>query len=212
MTEEYASEELQEALEKSGRWLNRLSDLIDGLSFTTDFKNRVSASLFHLSIDHHGGVHTLVKSKLYGPAIALLRPQFETYLRGAWYNHCATEEQVDAFIHGAEPPRVNQQIADLVTKEGYKDSPLRELKDVVWNDFCDFTHGGIKQVGSRITDTEITQSYDLSDIARLLNSSAILSQLACVGMAEAIGSMELPRKAYEAYKNIYGGSKDALID
>lgn len=125
MTEQGASEELRVALENSGLWLNQLNELHDGLSFTRDSHNRVTVPLFHLCIEYHGGIHLLTANEVYGSAPALLRPQLEAYLREAWCTKCATEEQVEAFINGKEPPKADVQIAALENKKVFEEGMNR---------------------------------------------------------------------------------------
>jgi len=45
---------LTTAINTSAKWLNTCNALIDGAPLDDSTRNRVSASLLHLSIEHHG--------------------------------------------------------------------------------------------------------------------------------------------------------------
>lgn len=85
---------LTEAIHKWSTWLNKSNELVDSIEFKSTERNRVVAALFHLSLEHHGSIHLLVQHKHNGSAFALLRPQFEAYVRGLWFMKCATQEQL----------------------------------------------------------------------------------------------------------------------
>ena len=80
---------LNDAIEKSKRWMAAAATLTDGLQFDTTPRRKLSVTLHHLSIEHHSAIHTLVDLHGWGSAFALLRPQFEAYVRGYWYCLCA---------------------------------------------------------------------------------------------------------------------------
>ena len=102
----------------SAKWLDECDSRIDGAKLPDDTRHRVSASLLHLALEHHGAIQVLVSyepSPLYGSAAALLRPQFEACIRGIWYHRCASEQDLDRFTRGAEPLAISKLINDIET-------------------------------------------------------------------------------------------------
>ena len=194
---------LSAALEKSENWMVKCASLIDGVNFTTNNRSRVSISLHHLCIEHHTGIHTLVDQTVFGSAFALFRPQFEAYVRGAWYQLCATEAQVTKFLNGNNPPPINTQIADLESKGGFDGGSLSRMKAQVWNNLNDFTHGGSTQVKARNTREEVVQSYKPEHVAGLLTASATISLLAAVGIAAVVENDSLAVTLRDAYRSAY---------
>lgn len=100
--------ELQSAIEKSEQWMIKASLMCDGIEIDSSARCRIPATLFHLCVEHQQGIYTLTKEELLGSAFALLRPQFEAYVRGVWYHHCASESKLDSFLKGSEPPKINE--------------------------------------------------------------------------------------------------------
>ena len=60
------------------------------------FKPPTAAMPERLSVaqDHHCAIVLLLQEGLCASAFALLRLEFEAYLRGAWLAHCASEDAV----------------------------------------------------------------------------------------------------------------------
>jgi hypothetical protein len=194
---------LSASLERSERWMIKCASLIDGVSFINTHRARVSISLHHLCIEHHTGIHTLVDQAVFGSAFALFRPQFEAYVRGAWYYFCATESNVSKFLKGSDPPPINIQIAELEAKGGFDACSLSRMKAQVWNNLNDFTHGGATQVKARNTRDEVIQSYKSEQVAGLLTASATLSLLAGVGIAAVVEDDALALSIRDAYRSVY---------
>ena len=104
--------------------MERSNILLDGVDFETSNRSRISVSLLHLSIEHQKGIHVLVGNNVIGSAFALLRPQFEAYVRGLWYNRCSTEKDLEKFISGNEPPRINDLISSIEETQGFTHGAL----------------------------------------------------------------------------------------
>lgn len=100
---------LQQSISQSAKWVNSCSDLVDGVIVKSEDRYRIAAGLFHLSMEHHGSIHLLIVNKHYGSAFALLRPQLEAFIRGAWFHHCANNKHIDEYKNDREPPRINRR-------------------------------------------------------------------------------------------------------
>jgi hypothetical protein len=197
------------AVEKSEAWMIKCAALIDGVSFSTADRARVSVSLHHLCIEHHTGIHTLVDQGVYGSAFALFRPQFEAYVRGAWYHFCALDSQVSKFLKGDDPPPINKQIADLEAAGGFDSGSLSRMKAQVWNNLNDFTHGGAIQVKARNTRDEVIQSYKPAHVDGLVTASSSLALLAGVGIAAVVADDALAVHLRDEYRSVYGAVDQA---
>jgi hypothetical protein len=177
---------------------------IDQVSFTTTNRLRVAVGLFHLSIEHQMAIHTLVEHGLIGSACALYRPQFEALVRATWYQRCATEQQLQAFVGGNEPPKITVLLAGIDACDALQGSPLSRIKNRLWKRLNDFTHGGATQVGARVSEREIARNYPDRVICGLLDSSAIMSFLAGVGIAAAANNESLATNLRNDHQRIYG--------
>lgn len=179
------------------------SALIDGCSFETSNRSRVAVALFHLCIEHHKGIHTLVDFGVLGSAFALLRPQFEAFVRGAWFKECASDAQLRSYLSGNDPPNFGTLNKQLQSVEGFELTILGSLTKQGWRNLCDLTHGGALQVKARITPDEVTIAYKPSHIVDLLGLSSNLSLLAGVQIAAAASNDLLANKLFGEFKLIY---------
>jgi hypothetical protein len=185
---------LDNAIERSKRWMERSAALIDGVDFTASKRSRVAISLLHLSNEHHQGIHTLVQHGVIGSAFALLRPQFESFIRGAWFDQCASDDEISGFLEGKRRPKLDLLIAALEGTPAYAGSVLSEIMSSAGANFHDFTHGGVTQVKARITATEIRQAYDPAHICGLLDASVAIAYMASLAISTAAGTTELAGK------------------
>jgi hypothetical protein len=69
---------------------------VDGLTLAEPCKrSHVSAACLINSIEHGMAILVLVDEGLYGSALALVRLQFEAYVRGTWLAQSASDNEVD---------------------------------------------------------------------------------------------------------------------
>jgi hypothetical protein len=183
--------EIEIALTQSEKWMTKRTTLTDGITFEATNRLRVATSLLHLSLEHQTGIHSLINLGVIGSAFALIRPQLEAYIRGIWYHRCASDDQISAFIGGAQPPKIDILIQAIENLEAFDERRLSDIKKRIWTNLNDFTHGGTTQVKARCTTDEIKQNYKVEHIANLLTASASLSLLAGVALAAAVKSEKL---------------------
>jgi hypothetical protein len=195
---------LDTPLAQSEQWMKKRVSLTDGITFETTNRLRVAVALLHLSLEHQTGIHSLVNLGVIGSAFALLRPQFEAYVRGVWYHRCATDTQVSLFIGGEQPPKINVLIEEIEKLEAFDEKLLSATKNQIWTNLNDFTHGGSTQVKARCTVDEIAQNYREEHVANLLIASANWSLLAGVALAVAVGKEALARQLHSTFRGIYG--------
>jgi hypothetical protein len=197
---------LEDALRQSHQWMRASLSLIDGLSFEATDRARVAVSLLHLCMEHQAGIYTLVAHNVEGSAFALLRPQFEAYVRGIWYHRCATNEQVAKFVGGAEPPKIAALVEAIEKVPGLSDGELSKIKAGVWREFNDFTHGGSIQVKSRNSPSGIGAQWLHEHIVGLLEVSVVLAKLGGVGIASILENETLAVRFQNLYRELYGNA------
>lgn len=197
------------AVQRSQGWMDACAKLVDGVEFKTTLRARVAVALHHLCIEHHLAGHVLVHSGVRGSAFALYRPQFEAYVRANWYFDCASDEELEKFVQGGEPPKMHQLTADLAGTLGQAGEIIRSVKDQAWRSMCAFTHGGAIQVKARAIKDEIRQSFTDEHTSKLLDSMATLSYLGALGIAKVADDGELAQRLYERHQEIYSVLYDA---
>lgn len=197
---------LKNALDLSEQWMDSCVAIVNSLTVPTTNRSRVAAAFHQLSIEHYTGVHVLVETGVYSAAFALYRPQFEAYLRGSWYHRCATDNQVNDLISGGEPPSPKDQMVALENCGAFDVGSLQRLKQIAWNNLCDFTHGGSIQVKVRAARLgEIAQDFKPEHVASMLTASATTALLACVGLAAVAENEQAALKLSKAFHGIYPG-------
>lgn len=196
---------LNESHERAVKWMKRAFVLMDGLDFETTNKNNITMALLHLSMEHQKAICVLVGyGSFTGSAFALLRPQFEAYIRGLWFNRCATESQVEKFIVGKDPPKIDELIAGIEKTPGFnKHGELKRKKDSLWKNLNDYTHGGIVQVKERNKNSEIVSNYCPEQTTWLLECSSRFSLLAGLEMAGVAQNDVLADELVSEHEKIY---------
>ena len=128
----------------------------------------------------------LVDEDIYGSALALIRLQFEAYIRGLWLAQCASEGEVDKASRD-KFPAIDGMIASL-EKPGLLDSAfLSKIKSGAWKRLNSLTHTGNQQIGPRLSKDGIGSYFDDDQIRVALNwaeTLAILSAVAFAGLAK----------------------------
>lgn len=204
--------ELQSAIEKSEHWMVQSASLTDGLKIDSSVQSRVAASLFLLCTEHQQAVHVLTNQGLLGSAFALMRPQFEAYVRGVWYHRCAPDSKLKSFVKGAEAPRIRELLTDIENLADFDSQDLIETKKAIWRVLNDFTHGGSVQVRARITGNEIDRNYKSEHVIGMLGWSAKLSCLGYLGMAAVAKDEVLANNLREILHSIYADAIPSISE
>lgn len=88
-------EQLQTTLERSLELHQTVHDLVDDLEPYPELRFELAFQSGLLSMEHATAAMLLMQSGMPAPAITLLRPQFESLVRGMWLKFAATESQVE---------------------------------------------------------------------------------------------------------------------
>jgi len=115
-----------------------------------------------LSLEHAMGALVLVGNGLCASGISLVRPQFETLVRGIWLLHAATENWVDKLgepltVESARRANEGPMLAEMLKHLDASDAPvqligqLKQFRDVSWKALSSYTHGGIHPLSRTLT-------------------------------------------------------------
>ena len=143
-----------------------------------------------LSAEHGTAAFILISGGLYAPGYTLLRPQFETLVRGIWLMYAASETWIEKLgrpltTETAEAAKDALMLADML--KGLRSSAsaphglldqLVACKDMIWKALNSYNHGGFHPLARFQTGYPRQLSYDV-----LRNSNAMLalaSQLAAI--------------------------------
>lgn len=151
---------------------------LDGLDISRDRKVLLAVSCYDVVIEHHIGISTLLRSRINGSAFALVRPLFETFVRGVWLRHCATDEQIDMYVSDKLDSKFWQLLEQVEKVDGFQDSVLSGLKKNAWRAMNSYTHGGIQQAGRRTSGAYIEPDYSLEEIVEVIKLAGSFALLA----------------------------------
>lgn len=194
--------ELDQQIGKANHWIDESNKLIVGLPLPPTERDRISVSLLHLSLEHCIGFIPLIELNILGSALALLRPQFESYVNGVWIKWCANDKQIESYKKG-NTPIFQERINAIEKLGGYDRKVLSKIKDEYWAIFCDFTHGGFRQVMTRNTKDGIAYNFPPGFIANSVEWSVAFSLSASVALAKTLNNPDLAKDLFKLHQEIY---------
>lgn len=165
-------------------------------------RSRVTIACFGLTQEHHHAIVNLLEANLKSSASALVRSVFESYVRGLWLSHCATDAQVEAYSTGKEPPNMADLIAAIEKTEIYPDGELSRIKAQAWGTMNQYTHSGGLQVQRWNTGDFITPNHSIDEMQEVLEFVNALVLLSAVSIAGSVGDEALAERLVEKAKEI----------
>lgn len=165
-------------------------------------KSRVATACLEVALDHHHGITVLVVNQRLASAFALTRAVFESFLRGAWVAHCASDEQIEKFAMGWEPPKIDCLLAELEMNSGYDNKTLSTIKSSAWRTMCAYTHTGGLQIQRWQTETSVEPKYDgveVEEVLAFVNIFACLSAIELVGISGSEAHFEALEQSLASY-------------
>jgi hypothetical protein len=180
-----------------GEWL-RLA--VHEKSLPANNRVRAAGSCLGIAQDHHHAIIVLLGARLYASCFALLRVAFEAYVRGEWLALCATDTQVQEFLKGQEPPKIDELLEALALKEAFKEGLLSLIKKRNWKALCGYTHTGGIHVQRWNTSDGIEANYSTAELLEILRFSDIVATLSALGVLYLADDAENSEKLLERFK------------
>lgn len=174
---------MQAAIKESEELIQWMDTKIHDLSFLSTDRYRLAAGCFDMASEHHKAIVLLTANSRYGSAAALIRLQFESYVRGVWLLFCATEVQLNQFMEDKLNRNFGQMIEDIERLGGYSSGTLSYVKEKSWATMNSFTHSGFYQVVRRNMSSKICPNYAESEILDALSSANSFGILTAVEIA-----------------------------
>lgn len=159
-------------------------------------RNRVSASCFAISHEHHRALLSLLlmKPPATASAFALVRPQFEAYARGMWLWRCATDQEVEGFRTAGTLPKTSRMMNDLAATEAFEGIDLRDTYRNHWSFMCAYVHTGVQQVSRWSEGPMISSSYSDQEVLQVIHFSEKISVFTGLAVAVLAGAGEVARR------------------
>lgn len=164
-------------------YLNWLGSSISECEMPNSLRVRVAAGCLAIAQDHHHAIVALLDRSLFASTFALLRCEFEAYVRGEWLALCATDAEVAAFSNGDQPPEFRRMLQALETTPAFSEKILTSVKSSAWSTMCAYTHTGGLHVQRWVSGRVIEPTYTTEEIQEALSFAEIFGALAVVGIA-----------------------------
>ncbi len=164
-------------------YLNWLGNSISECELPGSLRVRVAASCLTIAQDHHHAIVALLDHAIFASSFALLRCEFEAYVRGEWLALCATDAEVEKFSCGKEPPKIGNMLKALEATPAFSEKILSSIKASSWGAMCAYTHTGGLHVQRWGTGRIIEPNYSADEIQEVLSFAEVFGALAVVGVA-----------------------------
>jgi len=160
-----------------------------------------------VSLEHHHSIAILVENNRIASAIALVRSEYESYLRGMWLLLCAPEEGLDKLAKGNRSckfPKIRELITAVESASESGERLLSRLHDKSYHVLCDYTHTGSLQMQRWNSVDAIEPTYSPEEIDELIRASNHLAILAALGVAAVAENEKLSASITETAEQFIG--------
>ncbi|KAB0670548.1 hypothetical protein F6V30_10450 [Oryzomonas sagensis] len=193
-----------ERIREAGEFVEWLRQSIHEQQLPSNNRVRAAAPCYAIAQDHHHSIVLLIENRLYASSFALIRLEFEAYIRGLWLSQCATDVRVDRFISGKKCKflETNSLISDIEKNYKENEKTLSKIKKQGWDSMCAYTHTGGIHVQRWNTSEAIEPNYSKEEVEEVLNFSEMFGALATIGIAELGGLENIARKVFEKIESM----------
>jgi hypothetical protein len=168
---------------------------INALSFISGPRSGLAAGSLDITLEHFDAIVLLIDHGLTGSAFSLIRPMFESYVRGIWLLNCANDTQLGQFADETFNPKPEQMIAEIEQLEAFSSGALsRNWKDVK-RTLHGLSHGGCQH--RRMGPKGVGANYAEAEIFNALGYAGWIAIMSVIALAKAGKNDELARAAYE---------------
>ncbi|MDI1270542.1 MAG: hypothetical protein PSV40_15750 [Polaromonas sp.] len=175
-------EELNALLERTGAFQEAVHAHVNNLIPVEERRYLVAFQAGLLSLEHATGALVLIGQGLFPPAYSLMRPQYESLVRGIWLLHAASDSWVEKLgepltLENAKRANEGLMLAEML-KELEKSSTapgpiveqLKEYRDVTWKALNSYAHGGLHPLSRTLAGYPAQLTYDV-----VRNSNAVVA-------------------------------------
>jgi len=175
-------EKLKVLIERSGEFQADVHEFASGLIPADGKRYLVAFQAGMLSVEHAAGALVLISRGYYPSAFTLMRPQFESLVRGIWLLYAASDTWVEKLsepltVESAKRANEGLMLAEML-KELEKSSTapapiveqLKQYRDVTWKAMNSYTHGGLHPLSRTLLGYPVQLTYDV-----VRNSNAIVA-------------------------------------
>lgn len=175
-------EELTALLDRTGKFQEAVHTHVSNLIPAEDRRYLVAFQAGLLSLEHATGALVLIGQGLFPSAYSLMRPQYESLVRGIWLLHAASENWVEKLgepltLESARRANEGLMLAEMLKElERSSNAPgpivkqLKEYRDVTWKALNSYAHGGLHPLSRTLAGYPAQLTYDV-----VRNSNAVVA-------------------------------------
>ena len=176
------------------------------IKLRSDRRSLAAQGCFDLAIEHHSSICLLFANQCFGSMFALARPLVESYVRGLFLFHCATETEIERFESDSLDLSFKTMVDKVEAKLDIQDGPLSALKANSWKHLNSMTHSGFQHVVRRYnghqTGAVNYSDRDLSQVMSLAGALALSSALQLALLVENQVLAELTLSKMREYAQV----------
>ena len=195
-------ERIKERIRQSNAVLRWVQGSLDGLNIQNlpyRKRSQLSAACWHTTVEHAQAIFVLADWGLLGSAQTLLRPLFESLVRGVWLDRMATDDEVGRAVGRDKFPDFSRLVAAVEgSEESASERSWSALKDHSWSHLCSLSHTGYQQIVPRLGPGGVGSNYGESEVRLVLEwadnfALEAVIRLALLAKDEALAKAALDR-------------------
>ena len=157
--------------------LGKIDRELNGLNYVANDRNNLSAALFDVAIENSKAILVLFENSLYASSYALVRPLFESFIRAAWIQYCACDDQIASIKNKDSFPLRLGEMLESVEKVKNWPGTLSNIKKAAIKSMHSYTHGGTQLVARRFNNDDLIHAIDRDEIDEVIKFVALLAAL-----------------------------------
>lgn len=173
-------------------------------------KTRAAGTCFSIAMDHHHAVVVLLEERLHASAASLLRPAFESYVRGEWLSLCASDDAVERFWEGRGTAKLVTMVKQLDKTETHSDGEISDTYRNLEGFLNDYSHTGINQVRYWNSPASIENNFNVATLREFLRFAerfASLSAMSILRIVNDLPAMQRLLVALSEREKVHTGSR-----
>jgi hypothetical protein len=179
---------------------NWIAERLNGLEITGERRIFLAVFCYDVVVEHQVGITVLARDRINGSAFALVRPLFDTFVRGAWLRHCATDQQIDKYVKDRLDLKFGELLDQVESVDGFQSGVFSRLKKKTWRAMNSYTHGGIQQAGRRRSGAYIEPDFPPESVIEVIKLAGSFALLAFQQIVIEAKRMDLADEALQRLK------------
>lgn len=144
-----------------------------------------------ICLDHREATLLLAAHGARSSAFAMMRPVFESCVRGCWFGFVATNDQIDHFFAGRLSTKL-ETMARAVSRAEPALEGMASLGSLFKERLDEFTHGTGAQLARWYGPTEVSPQHSAGEVIDVLRFVDSVGLIACVAREKLCGRSTEP--------------------